>query len=85
MSAILAPIISFFQNLIGKQVKKQLRMMTFTFSAAAFILLGVVFISSGLVEGIALSLPHWVAYGIVGVILAVIGLFILLIGMITKE
>jgi hypothetical protein len=85
MSVIFAPILSFFQRLIDKEVRKHLRKMVFTFSAVIFFLLGVVFVSSGLVEGISLSLPRWVAYCIVGVILGVIGLFILLIGMIKQE
>ena len=85
MSVIFASILSFFQNLIGKEVKKYLRQMVFTFTAVIFLLMGVVFVSSGMVEGISMSLPHWVAYCIVGVILGVIGLFILLIGMIKRE
>ena len=85
MSAIFAPIISFFQNLIGREVKKYLRQMVFTFTAVTFLLLGVIFVSSGMVEGISMYLPHWVAYCIVGVILGVIGLFILLIGMIKRD
>ena len=71
--------------MIDKEVRKHLRKMVFTFSAVVFFLLGVVFVSSGLVEGISMSLPRWVAYCIVGVILGVIGLFMLLIGMIKRE
>ena len=85
MSAIFAPIISFFQSLVGREVKKVVRQMVFTFSAVSFFLLGVIFISSGMVEGISMYLPHWVSYCIVGAILGVIGLFILLIGMIKRE
>jgi sulfite exporter TauE/SafE len=85
MSAIFGAILSFFQNLVGREVKKIVRQMVFTFTAVSFFLLGVIFISSGLVEGISLTLPHWVSYCIVGVILGVIGLFILLIGMIKRE
>jgi len=85
MSVIFSSIISFFQKMIEKEVRKHLRKMVFTFSAVVFFLLGVVFVSSGLVEGISMSLPRWVAYCIVGVILGVIGLFMLLIGMIKRE
>jgi sulfite exporter TauE/SafE len=85
MSFIFAPILSFIQKLIDKEVRKHLRKMVFTFSAVIFLLMGVIFVSSGMVEGISLSLPRWVAYCIVGVILGVIGLFILLIGMIKRE
>ena len=85
MSVIFASIRSFFQRLMDKEVKKYLRKMVFTFSAVIFLLFGVFFVSSGLVEGISLSLPRWVAYCIVGVSLGVIGLFILLIGMIKRE
>ena len=85
MSAIFAPIISFFQNLVGREVKKVVRQMVFTFSAVSFFLLGVIFISSGLAEGISLTLPHWVSYCIVGAILGIIGLFVLIIGMIKRE
>ncbi len=85
MSAIFAPIISFFQNLVGREVKKVVRQMVFTFTAVSFFLLGVTFISSGLAEGISMTLPHWVSYSIVGVILGVVGLFILLIGMVKRE
>jgi len=84
MSVIFSSIISFFQKMIDKEVRKHLRKMVFTFSAVVFFLLGVVFVSSGLVEGISMSLPRWVAYCIVGVILGVIGLFMLLIGMIKR-
>ena len=85
MSFILAPILSFFRNLVDREVRKYLRKMVFTFSAVVFLLLGVIFVSIGLVEGISMSLPRWVAYCIVGVILGVIGSFILLIGMIKRE
>ena len=85
MSVIFAPILSFFQKLIDKEVRKHLRKIVFTFSAVIFILLSVIFVSLGLVEGISMSLPRWVAYCIVGVVLGVIGLFILLIGMINRE
>lgn len=85
MSAIFAPIFSFFQKLIDKEVKKYLRKIVLMFSAVIFFLLGVIFVSSGLVEGISMFLPRWVAYCIVGVILGVIGLFMLLIGMIKRE
>jgi hypothetical protein len=85
MSFIFAPILSFLQKLIDKEVRKHLRKMVFTFSAVIFLLMGVIFVSSGLVEGISLSLPRWVAYCIVGVILGVIGLFMLLLGMIKRE
>ena len=84
MSFIFAPILSFLQKLIDKEVRKHLRKMVFTFSAVIFLLMGVIFVSSGMVEGISLSLPRWVAYCIVGVILGVIGLFMLLIGMIKR-
>jgi len=85
MSAIFAQVTSFFQNLVGREVKKVVRQMVFTFTAVSFFLLGVIFISSGLAEGISITLPHWVSYCIVGAILGVIGLFILLIGMIKRE
>jgi hypothetical protein len=85
LAAIFGAIISFFQNLVGREVKKIVRQMVFTFSAVSFFLLGVIFISSGLAEGISLTLPHWVSYCIVGAILGVIGLFILLIGMIKRD
>ena len=85
MSVIFASIRSFFEKIIDVEVQKRVRKMVFTFSAVIFLLLGVIFVSSGLVEGISLSLPRWVAYCIVGVILGVIGLFILLIGMIKRE
>jgi hypothetical protein len=85
LAAIFESILSFFQNLVGREVKKVVRQMVFTFSAVSFFLLGVIFISSGLAEGISLTLPHWVSYCIVGAILGVIGLFILLIGMIKRE
>lgn len=85
MSAIFAPIISFFQKLVGREVKKVVRQMVFTFSAVSFFLLGVIFISSGLAEGISLTLPHWVSYCIVGAILGIIGLFVLITGMIKRE
>jgi hypothetical protein len=62
-----------------------LRQIVFTFTAVTFLLLGVIFVSSGMVEGISMALPHWVAYCIVGVILGAIGLFILLVGMIKRE
>jgi len=84
MSVIFNSILSFFQKLIDKEVKKHLRKIVFTFSAVIILLLGVIFISFGLVEGISLSLPRWVAYCIVGGILGVIGLFILLLGMIKR-
>lgn len=85
MSVIFAPIFSFFQKSVDKLFRKHLRKMVFTFSAVVFMLLGVFFVSSGLVEGISLSLPRWVAFCIVGVVLGVIGYFILLMGMSKKE
>jgi len=43
MSAIFTLVSSFFQNLVGKEVKKIMRQMVFTLSAVSFLLLGVVF------------------------------------------
>jgi cytochrome c biogenesis factor len=85
MSVIFAPIISYFKKSIDKIVKKQLRLIVFTFSAVIFMLFGVFFVSSGLVEGVSLLIPRWMAFCIVGVFLGVIGYFIMVMGTSKKE
>jgi hypothetical protein len=85
MSVIFAPIISHFKKLIDKIVKKQLRLIVFTFSAIIFMLFGVFFFSSGLVEGVSLLIPRWMAFCIVSVFLDVIGYFIMVMGTSKKE
>jgi len=85
MSVIFAPIISNIKKSIDKIVKKQLRLIIFTFSAVIFMFFGVFFFSSGLVEGVSLLIPRWIAFCVVGVILGVIGYFIMLMGTNKKE
>jgi len=70
---------------VGTEEKTVVRQMVSTFTAVNLFLLGVIFIASGLAEGISLTLPHWVSYCIVGATLGVIDQFVLLIGMIKRE
>ncbi len=85
MSVIFAPIISYFQKLIDKIVRKQLKLIVFSFSAVVFMLFGVFFVSSGLVEGVSLLIPRWMAFCVVGIFLGVIGYFIMVMGTSKKE
>jgi hypothetical protein len=55
MSVIFAPIISYLKKSIDKIVKKQLRLIVFTFSAVIFMLFGVFFVVNTSLDGVLYS------------------------------
>jgi len=58
-------------------VNRVIRQLMMASIAGILLILGVIFMSMGFVEGLSLIVARWAAYFIVGLVLALIGLVIM--------
>lgn len=59
-------------------IKKALRLAVMAFAGIVIAVLGVAFLAVGTVKWFSLLMPSWLAWGIVGIILLLIGLVLAL-------
>ena len=59
-------------------INRVIRQIMMAFLASIMLILGVIFMSMGFVEGLSLIVARWAAYFIVGLVLALIGMVIML-------
>lgn len=82
-------IINLFFNNLKKNIKKEMTKLQnyflYSFSATLFILIGVVYVGIGLLEGLQIFLSKWAAHFVVGILYLLVGLIILLMGMIKSK
>jgi hypothetical protein len=64
----------FSQQIMKRIVNRVIRQLMMASIAGILLILGVIFMSMGFVEGLSLIVARWAAYIIVGLVLTLIGL-----------
>ena len=82
-------IINLFFSSLKKNIKKEIVKLQnhflYSFSALIFILIGVIYIGTGLIEGFQIFLSKWASHIAVGTLYLLVGLIILLLGMVKNK